>query len=163
MPVKRESGWSRMKKKSGGPEKLRSYNRKYEATKRDKVKQKEAIREYSASDKGREKSRKRYQKNNYYLKQRDSFLRKHYGITLEDYGRMLQAQGGVCAICGRPPKTKSLNVDHDHRTKQVRGLLCVHCNHRLIGRFRDSSIFRKAADYLDRKIIPGLEPKSGED
>jgi hypothetical protein len=41
---------------------------------------------------------------------------------------MLAAQGGGCAICGAPPKTRRLHVDHDHKTGAVRGLLCYRCN-----------------------------------
>lgn len=54
--------------------------------------------------------------------------RKQLGLTIEDYDRMLAEQGGVCAICGNPPKARRLDVDHDHRTGAVRGLLCHRCN-----------------------------------
>ena len=63
--------------------------------------------------------------------------KKRYGITIDDYDAMFQQQGGVCAICGKPEiKTnqygvKRLSVDHCHKTKRVRGLLCVVCNTRL--------------------------------
>lgn len=73
-------------------------------------------------------------------------LKKIYGLTLEQYDAMLRRQGGVCAICRKPPVLgeKPLAVDHDHKCckgsrtptcgKCVRGLLCMSCNHRL-GRF----------------------------
>lgn len=83
-------------------------------------------------------------------KKRDAYLRKTYGITLEDYGAMLAYQGGVCAICGRPPVKQALHVDHDHKTKKTRGLLCYNCNHRIVGRQRDPAVFRAAARYLER-------------
>lgn len=44
------------------------------------------------------------------------------------YDALLELQGGGCAICGRPPTTRRLALDHDHRTMQVRGLLCFRCN-----------------------------------
>ena len=44
---------------------------------------------------------------------------------------MLAAQGGGCGICGAPPKTRRLHVDHDHKTMAVRGLLCNRCNRNL--------------------------------
>lgn len=51
-----------------------------------------------------------------------------YGLTPEAHGAMLQRQGGVCAICKRPPSDRGLFVDHDHDTGTVRGLLCPACN-----------------------------------
>jgi hypothetical protein len=56
---------------------------------------------------------------------------KQLGVTTEQYEAMLRAQGGGCAICGNPPKTRRLDVDHDHKTGQVRGLLCHRCNRAL--------------------------------
>ena len=53
------------------------------------------------------------------------------GVTTEDYDRLLAAQDGGCAICGNPPKTRRLHVDHNHRTGKVRGLLCFRCNRAL--------------------------------
>jgi len=57
-----------------------------------------------------------------------------FGLTIEDYDAMHEAQGGVCAIC-KQPETSSRNgkvyrlaVDHDHNTGEVRGLLCFKCN-----------------------------------
>ena len=69
-------------------------------------------------------------------------------MTEEQYQEKLLAQGGVCWICGRPPKTRHLNVDHNHKTKKVRGLLCFLCNQG-IGFFRDNPEFLlRAIDYL---------------
>src|SRR5713101_1459164 len=45
---------------------------------------------------------------------RISHLVREFGITVEMYDEMLAAQGGVCAICSRPSKTKRLAVDHEH-------------------------------------------------
>lgn len=90
--------------------------------------------------------------------QRDWHLRTKFGITLDQYNAMLEAQGGVCATCKSDevfinPKTgepQDLCVDHDHETGVVRGLLCVGCN-RGIGYFRDSpEKLKAAADYLER-------------
>ncbi len=62
-------------------------------------------------------------------------LRRNYGITIAQYDRMFLRQGGLCAVCGRPPKTKRLSVDHDHGpTKRVRGLACHTCNQYRIGK-----------------------------
>lgn len=77
-------------------------------------------------------------------------LKRLYGITPEQFDKMMQAQGGVCAVCGKPPKTLRLNIDHDHVSKKVRGLLCFFCNKKIVGRHHDGKLLRRAADYLDR-------------
>ena len=81
---------------------------------------------------------------------RDIILRQKYSITEEIYEKILKNQSGVCAICHNHQRYKRLAVDHDHKTGQVRGLLCENCN-RGIGRFFDSPFrLRNDADYLDR-------------
>jgi hypothetical protein len=60
--------------------------------------------------------------------QRERRYRTLYNISVEEYEQILDYQGGGCAICGRPPKTIRLSVDHDHATGAVRGLLCHQCN-----------------------------------
>ena len=67
-----------------------------------------------------------------------------------DYDAMLAAQGGVCAICGNPPKTRRLHIDHDHKTGKVRGLLCFQCNRFTLGKYAKPAKLRAAADYLER-------------
>lgn len=60
----------------------------------------------------------------------DLRLQKTYGISLAQYEEMLASQNDGCAICGYVPKPgkRRLAVDHCHKTKQVRGLLCMRCN-----------------------------------
>ena len=84
------------------------------------------------------------------ISDRKSYLKRKYGLTLEQYDAMLEAQGGVCAICRRPrPEERTLHVDHDHDTGAIRGLLCFTCNNAL-GDFRDEpALFHAAAEYLD--------------
>ena len=80
---------------------------------------------------------------------RRSYLKRTYGITVEEYDAMLAAQGGGCAICGAAPREDiSLHVDHDHATGAPRGLLCFRCNNALgdFGDDRDRLI--AAAAYL---------------
>ncbi len=79
-------------------------------------------------------------------------LMDRYGITLDDYDRMLAEQGGACAICGGGPEggpaTKNYSVDHCHETGLVRGLLCSSCNIGL-AKFRDRpELLIAASDYL---------------
>lgn len=63
---------------------------------------------------------------------------KHYGIKYigdinEWYEEQLKRQGGKCAIadCFSVPQIqphKRLYMDHNHKTKELRGLLCNRCN-----------------------------------
>jgi len=55
-------------------------------------------------------------------------LRRTFGLTPEQFGEMMLRQGGSCATCDRPPKRDVLNVDHNHETGEIRGLLCDRCN-----------------------------------
>lgn len=82
---------------------------------------------------------------------RKSLLKISYGITLEDFDLMLKNQNYCCAICKSPSPAGrgEFHVDHDHKTKKVRGLLCHHCNLAL-GNFRDNTtILLSAIDYLN--------------
>lgn len=82
---------------------------------------------------------------------REGYLKRKYGMTLADYKRMFEAQGGVCAICGEArPEERTLHVDHDHATRVIRGLLCFRCNQAIGSLQEDHEIFQAAADYLDR-------------
>ena len=71
--------------------------------------------------------------------------RKQLGVTVEQYDALLAAQGGGCAICGNPPKTRRLHVDHDHKTGRVRGLLCHRCNRALPNWVTERWLYRAAA------------------
>ncbi len=92
---------------------------------------------------------------------RDLKLRGEYGITLAEYDQMFEKQQGVCAICHCVETasdgykgTKRLAVDHDHKTDQVRGLLCQACNH-VLGFAKDNSAtLIEAARYLDETQHP---------
>lgn len=45
-------------------------------------------------------------------------------------------QNGCCAICKKSQSMfkKRLNLDHNHKTLQIRGLLCYYCNKYRVGR-----------------------------
>ena len=81
---------------------------------------------------------------------REHQLKRDYGICLEDYNSMFAYQRGCCAICGTHQNelVKSLHVDHDHSTGEVRALLCGTCNAGL-GMYRDDpELLEIAAEYL---------------
>ena len=90
---------------------------------------------------------------------RNYHLKRRYGITAAEADAMLEAQGGLCAICRERPAE---HVDHDHLTGKVRALLCFCCNQGL-GNFRDrADVMQLAIAYLQthswqkRRIAPGV-------
>ena len=88
-------------------------------------------------------------------KSREACLRK-YGLKLEDYDRMLQEQGGGCAICGKLYEDRPLAVDHNHETGVVRQLLCYRCNN-VVGIFeKNESLLGKVVEYLSRHTKIGV-------
>lgn len=78
-------------------------------------------------------------------------LKAYYQLEPGDYEQMLKAQNGRCAICQTSTpggRFNRFNVDHNHATGKVRGLLCGNCN-RGLGYLKDNeSILLKAALYL---------------
>lgn len=76
---------------------------------------------------------------------------RKYGVTVAQYESMLAAQDGHCATCpATTPGSRSMHfqVDHDHRTGVVRGLLCLRCN-LAIGQSDDNvSVIEAWAQYL---------------
>jgi len=74
-------------------------------------------------------------------------LKVNFGISIEDYNKLLLRQNGVCAVCGSNTN-RSLAVDHNHETGKVRGLLCGNCNTAL-GLLRENiQIIEKLKGYL---------------
>lgn len=74
-----------------------------------------------------------------------------WNLTQEQYDFRFKQQGGVCAICKNPEPqlNKALAVDHDHKTGQIRSLLCSKCNLGL-GHFKDSpELLQSAIQYLN--------------
>lgn len=71
------------------------------------------------------------------LKKRNCEIKKCYGLTLLQVEEMKKSQDDKCAICGEKfGKSKNTHIDHCHKTKIVRGILCQSCNLG-IGFFKD--------------------------
>ena len=101
--------------------------------------------------------------------QRDSVRKRFskYGLSPQDFEKLLVSQNYKCAICCHPipdlqkKKGASTNdwaaVDHDHSTGRIRGLLCFWCNKGL-GHFKDDcDLLLKALEYLSihsKLIVP---------
>jgi len=78
-------------------------------------------------------------------------LKAKYGMTIADYNAMHARQNGRCAICSTSEET--LVVDHNHKTGQVRELLCHLCN-AMIGCAReDIAILTAAIIYIQRQEL----------
>jgi Recombination endonuclease VII/HNH endonuclease len=110
-------------------------------------------------DHGTKEGRSAYQRE-YRSGRREEFSaaerERKFGVTRKQYGDMLLAQDGCCAICRQPETAtrnsvvKALAVDHCHDTGVVRGLLCVQCNTG-IGKFKDNrNLLLSAIKYLDK-------------
>lgn len=71
-----------------------------------------------------------------------------YGLTNDDFNALIATQQNKCAICAVSFAERKPHVDHCHKSKRVRGLLCSLCN-RGLGHFRDNHLFLiGAAAYL---------------
>lgn len=70
-----------------------------------------------------------------------------HGLTQEAYDALQEKQKGKCGICWNP----ATEIDHDHKTNKVRGLLCVACNTGLGKLGDDLAGLRRAMNYLRRK------------
>lgn len=77
------------------------------------------------------------------------FRDQRYGLEPGEYERRMKEQQGVCAVCHKNCSRKTeLAVDHDHKTGQVRGLLCQNCNAGLGMFFDDPRIIARAIKYI---------------
>lgn len=79
----------------------------------------------------------------------------------ERYEELLALQGAAC-VCGQAAYARKFCVDHEHKTLEVRGLLCFRCNYILGARWRVTpELLRALAAYLEdppaRQLVPPLE------
>lgn len=84
-------------------------------------------------------------------KQRLSFQLKKYGLTIDQYEKMLLLQNNKCKICktSKPGgRMTRFAVDHDKITGKVRGLLCDKCNLGIGFLNHDVGVLRGAIEYL---------------
>jgi len=144
------------------------YNKNYYILNKKKINDKNNLW-YKNCD--QEKRRKHYQ--NWYIKNREKVLEKQknkskskikdlslksrYGISLNDFNRLLKKQNSKCKICrlkevakATQNKIKSLSIDHNHTTGKIRGLLCQNCNAG-IGLFKENiNLLKKVINYLEK-------------
>ena len=84
-------------------------------------------------------------------------LKSKYGISLDDYNKLLKKQKGRCALCLRQPRLFSydLGVDHCHKTGRIRGLLCNSCN-QILTEYRTLDYFKRVVSYLDNDVAKAV-------
>lgn len=91
-------------------------------------------------------------------KKKESYLFAKYGITLDQYNQRLKAQNFACAMCGKPQSQckRALHVDHNHKSKKIRGLLCFYCNRELCRKhtIRTARLLLKYLLEFDSEVQP---------
>lgn len=103
-------------------EKYKHYSKKYEETNRER--------------------RRLQQRNNRYLRM--------FGISAVEYDEIFKSQNYSCKIC--KTTEADFNLDHNHKTNKIRGILCKTCNMAL-GLFYDNiEILEASIKYL--KEVP---------
>ena len=103
---------------------------------------------------------KKQQENYDPIKKRNENLKRVYGIGIEEYNALLEKQNNRCAICestdpkgrksGRGGGVDVFYVDHDHKTGNVRGLLCNICNRTMGYIGENSNVLQEMINYLQK-------------
>lgn len=143
-------------------EEIRIRDRIYRAVHREKIKAR--ARAYYAAHLEKMRAKTRTYQAAHRGKHNDDnriYRLLHYGLSQVAFDDLLNNQDGACAICrkadwnGRGP-----NIDHDHTTGKIRGLLCGHCNSAL-GLIKDDlNIAQAMVDYLKSKGGKNADQKS---
>lgn len=101
---------------------------------------------WSKRDKRLAEKKQTYQRDRLSIRQRQRDGK--YKLVSGQYDLLYKKQDGRCAICFGSQAHRPLSVDHCHKTKTVRGLLCDQCNLAL-GKFKDNEIVMlRAIRYL---------------
>lgn len=121
----------------------RDHSRKYRLANKERISRLQREWNVKNREKLRIQAAERRAKNPEYARQKArNWCRRHYdkvrhqqlmikfGISLDQYNEMAEKQGFKCSIClkHQSEMTRKLAVDHCHKTKRVRGLLCDPCN-----------------------------------
>jgi Recombination endonuclease VII len=114
-------------------------------------------REYARKNRGRHnETRKQWRKNNP-EKIKSEKLKSRFKISIEDYRGMLVSQDNCCGICSTvfdPSDDRNQPcVDHDHISKNIRGLLCRICNSGLGGFQDNGNILTRAVEWLEGRSV----------
>jgi hypothetical protein len=136
-------------------DKQRAYHREYQQRPERKKYKKDWTQKNQAKITAAQNARYKANPEKYREYFRNHRIKKTYNLTESQYAEWVVKQGGCCGICGKEPSgewhgDRMLNVDHNHETGAVRGLLCNQCN-RALGLFGDSAArLQEAINYLER-------------
>jgi hypothetical protein len=86
-------------------------------------------------------------------RRRSYYLRKHYGITLDQWNKMYSDQNGKCAVCFvefDKLLKKNIHIDHDHTNGKLRQLLCTNCNCAIGNLKEDIDLCNRVIAYLTK-------------
>jgi len=86
-------------------------------------------------------------------------LKYRFGINEKDYNLILKKQKGRCAICKKLPLNQRLDIDHNHTTGIIRGLLCRGCN-RFLGLLENGRYDTKVINAYFKKNPLGRKVKA---
>lgn len=93
---------------------------------------------------------------------------RYFHLTPAEVRYLFDNQDGACAICRKPldfleAAMSGWVIDHNHATKEVRGILCIGCNTGLGGLKDDPAICIAAANYLSERGSYGSRQESQTD
>jgi hypothetical protein len=99
------------------------------------------------------RKRQKHYNNKYSTPERNrKYNIRRYGISIEEFDKLLDAQYECCAICEEAldlENLRNVHIDHCHNSTKVRGILCRSCNH-LLGNARDRiGVLKAAIRYLE--------------
>jgi hypothetical protein len=105
---------------------------------------------------------RRYRQTTHYKQTRKAIqdnanLLQNHNVNMDWFVAKLKEQGNVCAICGRPPscQARRFSVDHNHKTNQIRGILCSWCNRIVVPLIEDYRWILKPAIRYYKKYQSG--------
>jgi hypothetical protein len=134
------------------------YNRAYDRARyrKNPDRYKETRKAYRAKNRDKILSQKKTYVAANRQKRRRWYLKFKYGLSLEQFNEIFDAQDRKCAICKTSNFTGRNNmpaIDHCHDAGHVRGILCDPCN-RALGLFKHSHLrLSNALKYLAKELL----------
>lgn len=127
-------------------EKIQLWNKKWRLKNRVRIRQR--YQEWKLKNTDKIKTRRQEYRKTHKEEEAEYTRQKKYGLSKGKFSEMLSERKNCCDICGE--KMTQPQVDHDHNTHKIRGLLCKSCNWAL-GNVHDSvEILESAIKYLKK-------------